>query len=80
VPDPGCPRCGNAEVLDGVRLKPISGGSVDEVQAVVSPTSGMIRRETASDLRGRVCAACGFTELFVSDPGTLAERWRAGER
>lgn len=80
MPDPGCSRCGNDEVLDGVRLKPTSTGGVDEVFAVVAPTGGMIRRETRSDLRARVCAACGFTELFVADPGSLAERWRAGER
>ena len=75
-----CPKCGADDVLSGVRLKPGSTGGVDEVEAVVAPTSGMIRRETGADLRATVCAACGFTELFVVDPRAIAERWRAGER
>lgn len=75
-----CPKCGGAEILDGVRVKVPTGGSVDDVRAVVSPTSGMFRQQTASELLAWICAACGFTELYVSDPGTLAERWRAGER
>jgi predicted nucleic-acid-binding Zn-ribbon protein len=75
-----CPKCGHAEVLEGVRIKVPSGGSVDDVRAVVSPTSGMLRRQTASELRAWVCAACGFAELYVDEPGLLAERWRAGER
>ena len=75
-----CPKCGGAEILEGVRIKVPSGGSVDDVRAVVTPTSGMFRQQTASDLRASICAACGFAELYVSDPATLAERWRAGER
>jgi hypothetical protein len=75
-----CPKCGDVEHLDGVRLGPINVGGVEDVQAVVAPTSGMLRPETASDLRARVCASCGFTELSVTDPAVLAERWRAGER
>ena len=65
--------------MDGVRLKPPSGGGVDDVHAVVSGT-GMIRRERAFPLRARVCGTCGFAELFVTDPAGLAARWRAGER
>lgn len=75
-----CPKCGGAEVMDGVRIKVPAGGSIDDVRAVVSPTSGMFRQQTASDMRASVCAACGFSELYVSDPSVLAERWRAGER
>jgi hypothetical protein len=67
-------------MLDGVRLKPESVGGVDDVRAVVAPTSGMIRRDTAAALRASVCSACGYAELYVSDPAALAERWRAGER
>ncbi|MCB0875040.1 MAG: hypothetical protein KDB46_02490 [Solirubrobacterales bacterium] len=52
---------------------------MDEVQTVVS-TGGMIRRETGADLRARICVACGHADLFVPDPGPLAERWRAGDR
>jgi hypothetical protein len=40
----------------------------------------MIRRDTSAELRATVCAACGFTELYVADPAPIAERWRAGER
>jgi hypothetical protein len=75
-----CPKCGGADLLHGVRLKPSSTGGVDELHAVVAPTSGMIRRETFAELRATVCGACGFTELFVLDPRAIAERWRAGER
>ena len=63
-----CPKCGSEDVLSGVRLKPTATGGVDEVQAVVAPTSGMIRRETRAELRASVCAACGFSELW-SSPG-----------
>ena len=76
----GCARCGHSEVLDAVRLRPSSVGGVDDVQAVVAPSAGMIRQDTASDLRARVCASCGYAELYVAQPGVLAERWRAGER
>ena len=75
-----CPKCGSGDLLTSVRLKPSATGGVDEVEAVVAPTSGMIRRETRAELRATVCAACGFSELFVVDPAAIAERWRAGER
>jgi hypothetical protein len=66
--------------MEGVRLMPASSGSVDELSAVVAPTSGMIRRQTRAELRANVCAGCGFSELYVIDPAEIAERWRAGER
>ena len=75
-----CPKCGGGEILAGVRIKVPSAGSVDDVRAVVSPTSGMFRQQTGSDLRAWVCGGCGFAELYVAEPGALAERWRAGER
>lgn len=75
-----CPKCGRTEILDGVRVKVPSAGSVDDVRVVVAPTSGMLRQQTGSDLRAWICAGCGFTELYASDPGLLADRWRAGER
>ena len=75
-----CPKCGHMEILEGVRLKVPSAGSVDDVRAVVSPTSGMFRQQTGTDLLAWVCAGCGFAELYVSDPAVLADRWRAGER
>jgi predicted nucleic-acid-binding Zn-ribbon protein len=75
-----CPKCGNGEVMEGVRLMPASTGGVEEVSAVVAPTSGMIRRQTSAEMRANVCAACGFSELYVLDPATIADRWRAGER
>ncbi len=78
--DGTCPKCGNQEILEGVRLKVAAAGSVDELRAVVSPTSGMFRQQTASDLRAWICAACGFSELYVAEPALLADRWRAGER
>ncbi|MDP1848261.1 MAG: hypothetical protein Q8K79_10765 [Solirubrobacteraceae bacterium] len=61
-------------------MKVPSAGSVDDVRVVVAPTSGMLRQQTGSDLRAWICAGCGFTELYASDPGLLADRWRAGER
>ena len=76
----GCPKCGGGEILEPVRVKVPSAGSVDDVHAVVTPTSGMIRTQTASAMHASVCAQCGYSELHVSDPGALAERWRAGER
>ena len=78
--DGTCSRCGGQEVLEGVRLKVPAAGSVDDVHAVVSPTSGMFRQQTGSPLRAWICAACGFSELYVADPATLAARWRAGDR
>jgi predicted nucleic-acid-binding Zn-ribbon protein len=80
MPDGSCPKCGGTEILEGVRLSVATGGSTGDVQAVVTPTSGMFRQQTGSGLRASICASCGYSELFVSDPATLAERWRAGER
>ena len=80
MPEGTCPKCGHTEILGGVRIKVVSGGSVDDVRAVVTPTSGMFRQQTASELRAWVCAGCGFAELYVGEPAMLAERWRAGER
>ena len=75
-----CAKCGNAEVLQGVRVKVAAMGTADEVRAVVAPASGMIRAQTGSEMRAWICAACGFSELYAMDPNTLAERWRTGER
>ena len=75
-----CPQCGHDEVMAGVRVKVPSAGSVDDVRAVVAPTSGMLRQQTASDLHAWICGGCGFSELYATDPGVLADRWRAGER
>ena len=74
-----CPKCGAAEILEGVRIEPVGGGA-QEVRATVAPTSGMVRKTTGSKLRAWICGECGFTELYVEEPATLAERWRAGDR
>jgi predicted nucleic-acid-binding Zn-ribbon protein len=75
-----CAKCGNAEILGGVRVKVAATGTADEVRAVVAPTSGMIRAQTGSEMRAWICAACGYTEMYAMEPQVLAERWRAGER
>jgi len=74
-----CPKCGAAEILEGVRILPVGGGA-QEIRAIVAPTSGMMRKTTGSELRAWICAECGFAEIHVEDPGALAERWRAGDR
>jgi predicted nucleic-acid-binding Zn-ribbon protein len=75
-----CAKCGNGEMLQGVRLSVATGGSTGDVQAVVTPTSGMIRAQTGSGMRAWICAACGYSEIYAMEPHVLAERWRAGER
>jgi len=41
------------------------------------PSALLLKGQVMTSLRAKVCARCGFTELFASDPQTLYETWLA---
>ncbi len=68
-----CPKCGSRDVMDGVRI--VDGGLEEKVKVEVQrrPHAMLFKGTVGVALTARVCGACGFTELFASDPARLVE-------
>jgi predicted nucleic-acid-binding Zn-ribbon protein len=68
-----CPKCASSErIRDVLVTAPADGGTVAvEVQVNRHPHALLFKGATKTPLKATVCAQCGFTELYASDPSEL---------
>jgi predicted nucleic-acid-binding Zn-ribbon protein len=66
-----CPKCQSAEVLHNVET-----ADRDALSIMVYEGSGVIpRRGRSFPIRAWICADCGYTELYVTEPQALAQSY-----
>lgn len=74
--DGPCPKCGSAAVVRGVRVMDRGHGSTDagdlSLAAYDNPRAWVFKGKVTTPLSACVCAACGYTELYATDPMALA--------
>ena len=73
-----CPKCGSTRVMNDVR---IIDGSFEEdlsVQVQKTPHAMLFKGSVGVPLKAQVCGACGYAELYASDPARLLEAHEHG--
>ena len=70
-----CPNCGSSEVIPSVRVIDRSDSGVQALSILIAekPQAAVFRGWRKFALSARVCGACGYTELYVSDPHGMRE-------
>ena len=67
-----CPKCHSDDILHNVET-----ADREALSMMVYGGSGVVpRRGRSFPVRAWVCAACGYTEFYVSDPEALAQSYR----
>jgi hypothetical protein len=77
-----CPKCGSHEVIPSVEVMDRSDSGVQSLSLLIAekPQAAIFRGWRKFPLSARVCPACGYTELYVSDPrGVQASHARASQ-
>jgi predicted nucleic-acid-binding Zn-ribbon protein len=76
-----CPKCGHAQLLQGVRVISETEGQDRDVWLRVDahPEAMIFKRAQYSPLRASVCSNCGFTELFADEPASLYAAYRESQ-
>ncbi len=76
-----CPKCGSDLVIPDARLVEQDYGAAHTVQVgeYASPGSALFKWESRVDVRVQVCGACGFIELYATDPDALYEAHRRAQ-
>jgi len=77
MPDP-CAKCGSRHVIPDADLLDQGQYSDGILQAKYDRNPSAIFRKgrALSRLVARVCARCGYVELYADDPGALYEAYR----
>ena len=73
-----CAKCGSA-TMDGGRLQ--TAREPDRVCIVMDsdPSALLLKGTEYSDLRARICSACGYVEFYATDLARLAEAYRQSQ-
>ena len=68
-----CSRCGSAEIIPRVRVTDRDGDMRYDLQLEIQrrPNALLFKRAERSNLVARVCATCGYAELYAEAPGQL---------
>ena len=70
-----CPKCNSGELIPNVRIldKRDRGACSDDLQVEVQEAPGalLFKGNHRGKLRAIICGACGFTELYATDPQEL---------
>lgn len=77
-----CPKCGSDLVIPDARLVEQDYGAAHTVQVgeYASPDSALFKWESRVDVRVQVCGACGFIELYATDPELLYEAHQRAQK
>ena len=75
--DVRCPRCGSDRVIPNARLVEQDYGAAHTVRVgeFASPDEAFFKWEEKVDVRAQVCGACGYIELYATDPARLYEAY-----
>jgi hypothetical protein len=70
-----CPKCGSREVIPSLEVMDRSDSGVQSLSLLIAekPQAAIFRGWRRFPLSARVCPACGYTELYVSDPRGVQE-------
>ena len=78
-----CPKCQSEEIIENVRvvdrtLEEGFGGTIHDlkVEVLTKPKAKILKGAVGVPLVARVCADCGFTELYVSDVEKLLDAYK----
>jgi hypothetical protein len=72
MPNSPCSKCGSSQVIPNARVLFHEGRHFDvEVAVEAKPDSWFFKGRRKCPLMARVCAACGFAELYATDPQQL---------
>ena len=80
--DNRCSKCGSPELMENVEVRDQEHLGATPLKVWVAepepPKRGFfwIQRTASGSLRARICAACGFTELFTDNLPQLYEIYR----
>ena len=70
-----CPKCNSGELIPNVRIldKRDRGACSDDLQVEVQEAPGalLFKGNHHGKLRATICGACGFTELYATNPKEL---------
>ncbi len=72
--DNGCEKCGSKRVMDKVSVIDRNGDYQDRSLSIKidkNPGALLFKGAATSDLFARVCADCGFVELYAAEPSRL---------
>ena len=78
--DDHCPKCGSKERVPGVRVidRGNYNGDAGDIQVGIyrQPSAVLFKGKVTTNLSAHVCAGCGFTELYASDPQAILSAWK----
>ena len=76
-----CARCGSDKIIDNAKVEDhISAGRRAALEVLIGHQEiGGIRgyKPVRFSLKARICGACGFTDMYVSEP---AKMWRIAQK
>lgn len=69
-----CAKCGSTAVIAPARLEtePVMGPHYEVGLAADANPSGFLKSTERSCLEAYVCAQCGYTEFYATNPGPLS--------
>ncbi|MEM8558719.1 MAG: hypothetical protein AAGG50_12940 [Bacteroidota bacterium] len=72
-----CAKCGSDRIITDATTALKDYGSALEVRVQANPSAVMIKGTVKGEVSARICATCGYTELYSSNLDAL---WRAHEK
>lgn len=77
--DGQCPKCGCTDVIPNVSVMDHTAALAwENLSAVVeeNPNAWLFTGQVKTSLKAWVCGACGYTELYATNPATLLAAYR----
>lgn len=76
-----CVKCGSTRVISRAKLYDQGQHSDGTLKAAFEqhPSAWFFKGRVLSDLYAVICGDCGFTELYVQNPGTLYEAFQPND-
>ena len=78
-----CPKCLATTIIPNVNIADRGHGISEhglEVKLHENPDALMFRGSRYSKLRAWICGMCGYTELYVDDPGKMYTAYRKAQQ
>ena len=75
--DLSCVKCGSAKMIPRARVTELTGEYRGEISMGVTerPEALVSKGNKHVNVHARVCGECGYSELYVDDPGDLYESY-----
>ncbi|MEL7363299.1 MAG: hypothetical protein AAFN13_14585 [Bacteroidota bacterium] len=72
-----CAKCGSDRIITDAKTSLKDYGGTIQVSVQANPSAIMIKGTTHGILRARICATCGYAELYANNLDAL---WHAHEQ